>query len=84
MMPPRVRLFTPAALIRVVTVYAVLSEHTFIGICFIYHYECGFMSASPRRQDVAYALLTEIAGDCDCESALQINRYLPSLSFHSS
>lgn len=37
MMPPRVRLFTPAALIRVVTVYAVLSEHTFIGICFIYH-----------------------------------------------
>lgn len=34
---PRVRLFTPAALILVVTVYAVLSEHTFIGICFIYH-----------------------------------------------
>lgn len=37
MPPPRVRLFTPAALIRVVTVYAVLSEHTFIGTCFIYH-----------------------------------------------
>lgn len=70
MMPPRVRLFTPAALIRVVTVYAVLSEHTFIGICFIYHYKSGFVSASHRRQDVAYALLAEVAGNCDCKPAL--------------
>lgn len=84
MMPPRVRLFTPAALIRVVTVYAVLSEHTFIGICFIYHYECGFMSASPRRQNVAWTLVAEIACDCNRPPPLQVNCYLLSSILHDT
>lgn len=52
----------------------------FIAICFIYHNKSGFVSASPRRQNVAYALLAEVAGDCNHKIALRINGYLTMLS----
>lgn len=34
------------------------------------------MPASPRWQDVAYALLAEVAGDCNRHPLLQIKCYL--------
>lgn len=52
----------------------------FIGIWFIYHNKSCLVPRGLWREDIAYTLIREVAGDCDCPPRLEIECYLSHIT----